>query len=341
MIKGLKTQGRGSNTGKPAQAFDPSLLKGAILVPFAWNVPIAPGDTDTIIINRILASLFGVGSAPGTAIAVDYAQRSFYIGPFEQFDDKSDAPTIQTLGYGKKIDTFRGVYNLDFIFDQGGVDYFHSVLSFRGKKDVYKLVLFGANGELWCTKQFDNNGNIIGMQGVQMSRLYPNDFKFGNEKSEALYGVSFSLSNSKEINENAFVVLTNMDLVSYIEGYGIQDVYLNVPLTLGVPTPIVHAAGTLAVTPLFAGGGLNLETVLPALATPSAWAATNNVTGAAITITSVTATPGVFTFLFDVTTLGTMFTAGQSVVLKLLNVPALGVLGYQWYESNAVTVSLS
>ena len=140
-VKGLTNAAQGANTGKNTVPLQPQLIRGSILVPFNWSMTINPGDSDATIVTNLQTALKSLLTNNS------YGSRGFFIGPYETYDDKMEPPTEQTLGYGKKVETNRAVYNDEFVFDEGGLDYFKSVLTFRGKTSTYKRLDIDLGGK--------------------------------------------------------------------------------------------------------------------------------------------------------------------------------------------------
>ena len=243
-VKGLTNAAQGANTGKNTVPLQPQLIRGSILVPFNWSMTINPGDSDATIVTNLQTALKSLLTNNS------YGSRGFFIGPYETYDDKMEPPTEQTLGYGKKVETNRAVYNDEFVFDEGGLDYFKSVLTFRGKTSTYKRLDIDLAGNVGGCCTFDSNGNFTGIAGYTLSRLYPHDRKNPNKSIEAEYRIAYTLDNSAEYNENNCTIETGVDMIGFVQNLGINDVNI-------VPTgPMVAHVATFVITA--EDGGINL-----------------------------------------------------------------------------------
>ena len=323
-IAGLTNAAQGANTGKNTTPLQPQLIRGSILVPYGWTMAIAPGDTDATIVANLQAALLAVQTN------VSYVSRGHYIGPYETYEDKMTAPTVQTLGYGKEVETDRGRYNDEFIFDEGGIDYHKSVLTFRGKHNQYKRLDIDLSGNVQGACTYDTTGKFTGIQGFALSRLYPHDRKNANKTTEMEYRIAYSLRNSAEYNENLCIIETGVDMIAFVENLGVQDVAIT-------PTGamVAHVVDCIITAE---DGGINLALTLPSMMVAASFVFTNLETGStAVTLTSVAVVGNKVRFTFAAA--GAGWVLGNHVQIALTDVTTLATAGFKYYETLGVNIA--
>ena len=325
-VKGLNNAQIGRNTGKNTTPLNPGLIRGSILVPYNWTFPIGPTDTDATMVTNLQAALLALLVNP------NYNARGFYIGPYETYDDKMEAPTEQKLGYGKTVETNRAVYNDEFVFDEGGLDYFMSVLSFRGKFNQYKRVDIDIAGNVGgCTTIDPTTGLVTGFQGYTLSRLYPHDRKNANKTTEMEYRIAYTLENSAEYNENCYILETGVDMIGFVQNLGIQDVNITPvgPMVAHVASYVVTAEG----------GGINLALTLPAMMVAASFVFKNGNTGATVGTTAVAIVGNQVQVTFDTASGG--WSVGAPVIMTTTDVTTLATAGFKYYEGVSAAAQAS
>ncbi len=310
-----------ANTGKIDNPLFGGLVISGMLVPYDWSLAIPAGENPVTTLANLETALSAL------LLHDTPASRGFYVGPFDAFNDKSEATTYQTLGYGKKVKTQRQVITKEYQIVDGGIQYWKALQSFTGKIDQYKWLEFDNEGVVYGTNCTDDTtGAVTGIQGVKLSSLEPQDRKQANKGSieEHLFVVSYQ--NGAEVNESLFTIETGIDIDSYITDLGIQDV------TITPTGPMVAKVVSCAITS--GDGAINMCTALPLLIVAASFTFTNVETGStAITLTSVSIVNGLAVFTFAGTGAGWVPT--NHMTIKLKSVSTLATAGFKYYESNA------
>jgi hypothetical protein len=312
-----------ANTGKASVTYDPSPIRGGFLAPVANSIITPANQTGPALQAFIQAQL----------THDDPKMRWQQIGPFEQMDDKSEAPQKQTLGYGRSFITDRGKIGLEFTYLEGGFDYHMSILNYNGAQSQYKWFEYDSTTNLIAAQALDASGN---MKGISLSQIFAYDVKEANRTTVPEYRLALMFLTNAERNENRFVLKTGFDFISAFEGIGVQDVVLqNV-------TPVGTAAGTYHIAATVGGGAIDLvNTLQSTLAVTAAQAITNAQTGAAITITSVAlnGTKTAMVIVLDKTdTDYPAVAAGSYVSFGLALVSVLAGLNMKYYEATPLLV---
>lgn len=316
------------NTGKNPKYLNPAIIVGALLVPYGWNVAFNAYDTSGSIVETVLDKI------KLNLIAAAPKDRIRYIGPFESVENQNEAVKVQTLGYGKKVTTDRAKKYDMFTFDEGGLQYFRYVLSYRDQIRQFKLIYFDTNGVLYTAPNLGipvdgselNGPQVLGAKGFELSRLYPNDWVAPTQDTEAIYGIEIGLKNPLEWNENLLTIETGVDMLALCEELAVQ----------GVDLTFIEAADptTIGFTMRTALQKIDLADELPNIIDVTSFVARNESTGNAITIDSVTyntATKEVIVALDDA---DPDYVSGDVATIALVDVVSLATAGFKYYESN-------
>lgn len=323
-VKNLRASTGIQNTGKIANPLDPDLVISGMLVPYTWTQTVAIGESSTTTLANLETALTGL------LLNDDPLQRGFYIGPFDAFNDKSEATTYQTLGYGKKVETQRQIITKEYQIIEGGVEYWKSVQSFKGRIGQYKWIEFDNSGVVYATNTYDATlQTVTGYQGFRLSDLTPQDRKQANKGAVEEHIISLTFQNSGEANEDLYTLETGIEIDELISGLGIQDV--NITAT----GPMVAKVTTFSITAGF--GGINLCVSLPLLIVAASFTLTNEETAStAITVTSwaIVNSNAVLTL----SGAGAGWVPGNHMLVKLKAVSVLSAAGFKYYESNTASV---
>ena len=315
-IKGLTNNAVGLNTGKTPESLLPSLVVSGILVPFDWTFPVGVGDSDTTILANLETALSAL------LLNDSYEARGFYVGPFETFNDKSEATTYQTLGYGRKVKTQRMIITKEYQILDGGVQYWKAIQSFTGKIDQYKWLEIDNQGILYGTSTVDIvTGDITGMQGITLSALEPQDRKQANKSTVEEYILNMTFQDSGEVNENLYTIETGIELDAYVDDLGVQDVTM---------TPFGVMVATVVGLRVRSGdGGVDICLTIPGMLVADNLVAVNASTGVAVPISSVAIVGNMLNVTFG-TTGG--WDVGETVQIGLAAVSVLVTAGFSYYE---------
>ena len=312
------------NTGKMSNPLYAGLVISGMLIPYNASMTVNPGDSALTVVANLQTWLSGMllNDTPSS--------RAFYIGPFDAFNDKSEATTYQTLGYGKKVKTQRQIITKEYQIVDGGVQYWRAIQSFTGKIDQYKWVEFDNQGVFYGTNQTNaTTGAIIGVQGIQLSALEPQDRKQANKSTVEEHILNLSFQNSGEVNEDLFTIESGIELDLFVNDLGLQDV--SIVATGAMVAKVVSFAITTG------DGAINLCTALPAMIVAASFVLTNLETGStAITVTSWTIVAGVATLTLSGA--GAGWVPGDHLLVKLALPSVLSAAGFKYYESNTASV---
>ncbi len=330
----LPNQSAVLNTGKNPKYLNPAIIVGALLVPYGWNVPFNAYDTSGDIIGDVMTQV------KRGLIAVEPKERIRYIGPFESVENQNEAVKVQTLGYGKKVTTDRAKKYDMFTFDEGGLQYFRYVLSYRDQIRQFKLIYFDANGVLYTAPTIgfadggdDLNGpQVIGAKGFELSRLYPNDWVAPTQDTEAIYGIEIGLKNPQEWNENLLTIETGEDLLSLCEEYAVQ----------GVDLTLVEAVdpATVVFTMRTALHKIELADELPDIVDIDSFVANNETTTNDIAIDSVTYSASTKQLTVVLDGADPDYVAGDIATIALTTTSALAIAGFKYFESNKLRFTM-
>ena len=323
-IKDLRDPKAVMNTGKYANPLFAGLVISGILVPYNWSFAIALGEDPLVTLANLETALSTL------LLNDDPTQRGYYIGPFDAFNDKSEATTYQTLGYGKKVKTQRQIITKEYQILDGGVQYWKSVQSFTGKIDQYKWLEIDNQGVLYGTNCVDPTTLLVtGIQGVQLSALEPQDRKQANKSTVEEHILNLSFQNSGEVNEDLFTIDTGIELDSFVNDLGIQDIVIT------ATGPMVAKVVSFAITS--SDGATNLCTALPGIVVTASITLTNKETAStAITITSLAIVNGLA--VLTLSGAGAGWVPGDHMLFKFKAVSVLAGAGFKYYESNTASV---
>jgi hypothetical protein len=323
-LKNLKNPTDVMNTAKYANPTFGDLVISGMLVPFNWTLAIPVGEDPATTLANIETALSAL------LINDDPLLRGYYVGPFDAFNDKSEATTYQTLGYGKKVKTQRQIITKEYQIIDGGLQYWKSLQSFTGKIDQYKWLEFGNTGIIYGTNtKSATTGAVTGIQGVKLSSLEPQDRKQANKSTveEHLFVVSYQ--DGAEVNEDLFTIDTGIGIDDFVNDLGIQDIVIT------ATGPMVAKVVSFAITS--ADGGVNLCSVLPALIVTASITLTNKETAStAITITSLAIVNGLA--VLTLSGAGAGWIPGDHMLIKFKAVSVLSAAGFKYYESNTESV---
>lgn len=329
----VKKYSRPRNTGKISDGFNPALIVGTFIVPYDFVVEMSSAH----FTNESLAADL-IAKIKDNLIHDDETQRIRYIGPYEQLTDNSEDPTKQTLGYGKSIIVRDGLPDHAFVFDTGGLQYFHSVLWLRGKHDKYKALHFDKKGNIYATNFYaeiegDTNGvQAVGVKGFRLNKLYPTNWKLANGDTEAMYGVEIGLADDQELNEHICVIETGEDLAAVAESLSVKDVDLRFSQA---------ATGGIITFSMWIGmHKINLAEVVPSIVNLSNFICINEATGDEIHILSAVPDTNIGAVVVTLDTSDPGYIATRKASLRLADISALAELGFRYYESNKMYFKL-
>jgi len=268
-----------SNTGVTNCNYDPANFEGAILTP--------KGKTFT------KAEVAAINATMLALIANDNkALRAYPIQRFEGCELKNTDSTYRESGYGVSSKTRQGKYGFVFEYRDGALGLHKQISSFDGLQNDFDVIFMDAKNNGLAGMSKDG----VTLKGLSLDRIDVPNIMFNNGTDPTLYRLDLGLAYPDEVNKYmSFIPMPDdIDVMDYV---GLQNINMVVDTELAAVT-----AGTVNLK--FIAGGVDLyDTYNGAIDTASLYTATNAATGAAITITSVTAVPATKTFavLLDVT----------------------------------------
>lgn len=321
-IAGLKCFSKGRSTGRAGCKFMPGVAKMHVLVPYDWSLDITPGMSDDAIVAALVAAIVA-----GETEDV-YASRFQPIGRYISFDDKSEAPTVQSFNLGSKSKVNDGVYIHEYTYDEGGLDQHIAIRSFDGKNDQYKTLIIDSAGVVYSTNKYDESGALTAIQGIELSALDVYPFKSATYPTEAEFRVGYTYANASELNEDLFAIKVGSSIFSIIDANRVIDLVL-IPFT--ATGARVHPFIIETVS-----GSINVaDTLGAALEDPTAIVAVNKTSGVSIAVTSIAL--NALTKKYVVTfTAGSGYVATQVALVKMGSVSALEALDAEFYDGSTI-----
>lgn len=259
---------------------------------------------------------------------VSKAARIYPLYDFRPLADNSEAPTIQTFSTGQKIVVREGLQDWTFQFIAGGIDLLKKLRLLNAASTSKDFLFIDAENTVMGVA--DTKNDALKAIPSDSGFFWAHPWKQNDGSKVAEYSLQFCFL-PKYINEMVGYVKANFDLPSTV--FGLQDVVLTNP-SANVTSGSYNIAATIA------NGGENLADKYEAdLVDPAVWVATNAVTRAAITISSVTYNAaGYFVLALSVADPDYPDTPGK--ILFSLAAPAvLATNGIEGYESNKVSVT--
>lgn len=308
----------GGNTGFGRCYYEPKPRKYAILVPKGTIITAA----DFATIQTYLQ---------GKLINDNAALRFHALGQFEDWEDNSEDRAQQTFGSGRKITTKEPTEQLNYVMYDGGLCNQKNALDFDGAHKGYEVLYVDTENFL----QFEMTTTTAGAaaaKGFDMGEFYTYPFKQPTPSNVAMYRISISHENVKEMQKNMGVVPLGFNFDTMRNTYAIQNA------TLTDVTPGGAAAGVFTVQIMGGCGSDNLATIYgSALASATLF----NVTaaGAAITTTYALNAAG-DAVVFTMDTLDADYpNAGDPIDISMKAPSLFTAAGISYYEgANVLTV---
>lgn len=296
----------GGNTGYGDCFVDLKNIVGGFLVPSIAEF--TPAD---------LASAATMLAALQAAIIAAPASRIYPMGSYVGITDNSEAPVIQTFGYGGLAVTREGLYNLSFQFLNGGLCLSKSLRKFNGQNR--SVLLFDANGLLVGWKSGAN------LKGIPLDMFYQNPLKLNDGSNVTMYVTQLAF---KPIYLNDYIGFLEMNISDLAALTGLQDVVLSEVGASAEPNFIIQA--------ITGCNGFNLfDTYAAELAYNTLWKAYNQ-EGEEITITSVTQNTS--NKGWNVVIDGADPDVSGPVIISLQTPAVLAAAGIEGYDSIPLTI---
>lgn len=266
------------NTGVTNCSYDPANFEGVILLPKGKTLT----KSEVAAINATLTALIANDNK---------ALRAYPIQRFEGCELKNTESTYRESGYGVSSKTRQGKYGFVFEYRDGATGLHKQLSSFDGLQGDFDVVFMDAKNNGLAGMSKDG----VTFKGFTLDRIDIPNVMFNNGTDPTLYHIDLGLAYPKEVNNYiSFIPMPDdIDVMDYV---GLQNINMVVDTELAAVT-----AGTLNLK--FMAGGVDLyDTYNGQIDTASLYTFTNAQTGAAITVTSVTAVPATKSFevLLDV-----------------------------------------
>jgi hypothetical protein len=237
------------------------------------------------------------------------SSRGYPIGIFNNIEDKSSETTINTTGFGGSIMGKKGKFHFVWQYSNGGMNYDVMLNTFEDAQDSYDVLLFDkTTNAVIGTKPAENTSSYV-LKGLSLDLIYCPLPKLSADGT-TIHSIGLCLADSWELmRDMAYYVLPSSQKVNSIVGLR------NLELT--VHTSFTGTTGKIRITT--DGGAIDLYDLEADDLDALTWTAFNHTTGAAHTVTSVTATPATKTLNFVMATM----TAGHIITIYSPTVTAM------------------
>lgn len=306
----------GGNTGIGDCPFLPKYIAGIILGPVGFK----------LLASEIASTL---QTALKTATHAAKSARIYPVQNFKALDaDNTEAPTKQTFGYGDVKFIREGKYALSFQHVDGGICLHKNLRKFNGSNLAAYLI--DADGVLIGYK----NGSDLQMIPLVDFYAQPMKLSTGAEVAKLLIDLQFK---PEYLNELIGFVETR-DEFNIEDIVGLEDVVLSVQTAL-------NATGEVDIKLKTSCGGVDLYDLFKTnFSQITAWTPKNKTTGAAITVTSVTANDSTKSWTVNMDSADTDYpTATNKLILSLadpsvLKAVPISVEGYEGIDLELTAV---
>lgn len=258
------------------------------------------------------------------------ADRIYPIKRFIDIEDKSTEATYKEYPNGMKKKIRDGKYGWKFTYVEGGLSLHTKIKSFDGLQDAYDMAFVDTK----------NNGLVMtstdGMtaSGFDLSMIDVPNYKQAGFSDPSEYYLEVGLENSDQLNKYPIFVPFPEDYNPLQELNGLFDLEISVhtAMTSGGLVKLKLTTGNRAID-LYDDYSAILDDA-------TIYSASNAATGAAITVTSITAVPGTKTFNVQLDSSDTDFpaTAGSLIKINIGDVSDIETAGAPGYgEAEIVT----
>ena len=312
VINTLTSLSQSGNTGVPAPALHPGLIKGAILIDPSFSL--TPSEILTIETTLAAATLV-VGTG-----------RIFPISGFEEMKDASEEEQVQTLGYGSKTLGREGKYDWSFRITKGGIELLKNLRKFNDRD--MSVLFWDENNKLYGWKDDSDN-----MKGFTLEFFYAKPWKVADGSNDTIYMIRFAMKEVSELNDDLAFVACDFDIANTIKG--IIDVTLTEVSHTGT-TAIVKVTTAFGAIDLGALFETNLEKAANWRLYPVAGGSDVVPSGIVYTAPTGTNTVGYFTITHSALTASHYLSLDTPAVLAA---DGMGGSPDNGYESNTITIA--
>jgi len=321
----LQCQSRAGNTGIGRCTQSNAVEVGLFLIPKGSVITAAnAADLKTFIAGKVHATL--------------YAERWHPIGNFVEVTPQDSEETMTEYADGSQTVNRDAYYRTRYRHTKG--DCFHaSLVAFNGRENEFDVIAVDKMGRLIVVNKNNLTTGVPELGGQAVSRLKaPNKGK-ATFADAGTYYFDVDYADATEYNEQYATLQAqdsfgkNFNPLKWGQDNAVQDVIIQNTSTL--------VAGV--VTLLFGTGcGQSSLGTIYAL-TAAMLTAKNKATGAAITITSLVASPaGAGQYVLTMDTGDADYpTSGNVLTIEMKDVATLAGIGPAWFESNILSLKVA
>lgn len=316
-IAGLQCSTNVRSSGTKGCAFFPGNVKGHIVVPYDFAVAVAETDSDETIATNIVAAIQAAFGADA------YAEAAQFFGKYVGFEDKSEVAPMQKYNYNISTKVGRTKYVHEYQHRKGQ-DYHNFMLTFQGKHEDYKVIQVEDGGRIRGVKKYSTAGALTHFMGLELDGIDVHDTIASTIDQEAGFKVALTYANAAEMNEDAFVVATGVNMFDVIAAVEVTDLYA---------IPFTAAARVHPIMIKTIDGSVNVANTLGTLLDDTSLikSCVNKTSGVAIAVTSVAV--NTLTGKYMVTfTAGSGYVNAQTAIIEFADVSDLHALDADWYR---------
>jgi hypothetical protein len=297
------------NTGYGGCPVDFKLINGAII----FHYPISFEAAQLANLQTYLQSLAWNNSS---------SLRCYPIANFVNPTDSTEEPVIQTFADGSKAVVRDGVFDWKFQFTAGGFCLAQALRTHNSNSGVYALF-------------YDKNNTLIGyknagkLSAIPLQIFYSDPWKMNTGQVTAAYMAHFTFATSYGMDTVEYTS-AGFDLTTIV---GLQDIKI-------IVNGFNAATGLANITLLTECGGSNMYTNYSTDITAALFNATNEDTGAAITITSVVPLASNQTFQMQLNT-GSNYPSDGNILIGWANPSVLAAAGLVGYAGESALIDVT
>lgn len=284
------------NTGYGGCPVDWKLINGAII----FHYPISFEAAQLANLQTYLQSLAWNNSA---------SLRCYPIANFVNPTDGTEDPVVQTFADGSKAIVRDGVFDWGFQFTAGGFCLIQALRTHNSNTGVY-AIFYDKNNTILGYK---NNGKL---SAIPLQIFYADPWKMNTGQATAVYKTRFVFATTYGI-DTAEYTAAGFDLTTIV---GLQDIKI-------IVNGFNAATGLANITLLTECGGSNLYTNYSTDITEALFNATNEDTGLAIAITSVTGLSSSQSFQVQLNHADPNYASDGNILLGMVSPSVLSAAG--------------
>ena len=203
----------GGNTGKTDCPFQLKLFKGAFLTPAGFKIPQSTAEDPELLRTFLLDA----ARDPNPSLRI-YPIHGFVGKP----EDATEAPTIQTFGYGQPIPVREGEYAPSYQHYDGGLCLHKELRKFNSRGNMGVLFIDADNMLIGTTVK---EGENYFLQAIPLTRFYARAATLPDGSAVAAYLLDFVFAKNYINDSPGFISTTGFDITSIT---GLQNVIVGV-----------------------------------------------------------------------------------------------------------------